>query len=177
MGNSNFKVEKIKNFDFNGVGLKNGYFIGLFFEEQDVQIVLLLVFWDVMVFYGVGMVIGLVNIFEVFLQFDFYDLDVLEVWKMGLFMWQFDEFWFYCFQEFWLGVVCYIEQLEEGLFVDEVMFMYINKVCIEFKVWVKVEIIVLFEQGKVVGIVGGEYSVFFGFLEVFFECYLGFGVL
>ncbi len=177
MGNSNSKAEKIKNFDPNGVGLKNGHFIGLPFEEQDAQIVLLPVPWDVTVSYGAGTATGPANILEASPQLDLYDPDVPEAWKMGLFMRQPDEFWLHRSQELRPGAARYIEQLEEGLPVDEATLTHINQACTELKAWVKAETTALLKQGKAVGIVGGEHSVPLGFLEALSERHPGFGVL
>mgnify|MGYP000547622496 FL=1 len=177
MGNSNSKAEKIKNFDPNGVGLKNGHFIGLPFEEQDAQIVLLPVPWDVTVSYGAGTATGPGNILEASPQLDLYDPDVPEAWKMGLFMRLPDETWLHRSQELRPGAARYIEQLEEGLPVDEATLTHINQACTELKAWVKAETTALLEQGKAVGIVGGEHSVPLGFLEALSERHPGFGVL
>jgi agmatinase len=177
MGNSNSRAEKIKNFDPNGVGLKNGHFIGLPFEEADAQIVLLPVPWDVTVSYGAGTATGPDNILEASTQLDLYDPDVPEAWKMGLYMRAPSVDWLHQSQALRPGAERYIDQLEAGDKTDQATLNYINKACESLKTWVKKESSQLLEQGKLVGVVGGEHSVPLGFLEALAERYDSFGVL
>ncbi|MEQ8705516.1 MAG: agmatinase family protein [Phaeodactylibacter sp.] len=177
MVNNNSKAEKIKNFDPNGVGLKNGHFIGLPFEEADASIVLLPVPWDVTVSYGAGTATGAANILEGSPQLDLFDPDVPDAWKMGLFMRPPEEAWLRRSQELRPGAARYIEQLEEGRPVDQDTLQQINSACAELKAWVKKETTALLEQGKAVGLVGGEHSVPLGFLETLAERHPGFGIL
>ncbi|NRA49325.1 MAG: arginase family protein, partial [Phaeodactylibacter sp.] len=86
MRNNNSKAEKIKNFDPNGVGLQNGHFIGLPFNESEASIVLFPVPWDVTVSYGAGTATGPSNILEASPQLDLLDPDVPDAWKAGLYM-------------------------------------------------------------------------------------------
>src|SRR5690606_16630708 len=80
------KSEKIKNFDPNGVGLKNGHFIGLTFEEADASIVLVSVPWDVTVSYSASTSRGPANILQASAQLDVFDADVPNAWKSGIYM-------------------------------------------------------------------------------------------
>lgn len=177
MGNSNSKAEKIKNFDPNGVGLKNGHFIGLPFEEKDARIVLLPVPWDVTVSYRAGTATGPANILEASPQLDLFDPDVPEAWKMGIYMRPPEARWLRRSQELRPGAARYIEQLEGGLPIDTATLQHINKACAELKSWVKQETAGLLREGKAVGIVGGEHSVPLGFLEALSEHHSGFGIL
>ena len=67
------KEEQIANFDPNGVGLRNGHFIGLPFTEETAAVVFLSVPWDVTVSYGHGTALAPENILESSTQLDLYD--------------------------------------------------------------------------------------------------------
>jgi len=84
------KQLKIDNFDPNGVGIHNGRFIGLPFDEEDAQVVLIPAPWDLTVSYNDGTHSGPENILESSYQLDLYDDYVESAWKMGLFMQQAD---------------------------------------------------------------------------------------
>lgn len=177
MGNRNSKAEKIKNFDPNGVGLKNGHFIGLPFEEEEAGIVLLPVPWDVTVSYGAGTATGPANILDTSPQLDLLDPDVPDAWKMGIFMRPSDEAWLSRSKELRPKAARYIEQLEEGIPIEEATLEQINEACAKLKNWVRAETNALLDQGKAVGIVGGEHSVPLGFLETLADRHPGFGIL
>lgn len=177
MGNSNSKAEKIKNFDPNGVGLKNGHFIGLPFEEAEASIVLLPVPWDVTVSYAAGTATGPANILDTSPQLDLFDPDVPEAWKMGVYMRPPNKAWLKQSNEIRPAAARYIEQLEVGQQADKATLQHINKTCAVLKDWVKTETAGLLDQGKAIGIVGGEHSVPLGFLETLAERHPGFGIL
>ena len=176
------KQEKIDNFDPSGVGIKNGHFIGLPFTEEDAQIVLLPVPWDVTVSFADGTSTGPQNILECSSQLDLYDPDVPDAWKMGIYMRHLDLFWLNRNQELRPESEAYIDFLENGGDPDiDVHFKEvlekINLACEQLKKWVFEETSKLMAAGKTVGIVGGEHSVPLGFLEALSKKYEGFGIL
>jgi agmatinase len=71
------RKEAIKNFNPNQVGVKNGNFIGLPFDAENAQIVLLPVNWDATVSYGAGTATGPLNILEASSQLDL----EIQLWK------------------------------------------------------------------------------------------------
>ena len=74
---------KIDAFDPNGVGLKNGHFIGLPFTEEEAQLIYLGIPWDVTVSYREGTSGGPGNILEASAQLDLIDPDVPQAWHIG----------------------------------------------------------------------------------------------
>ncbi len=136
MGNFNSRAEKIKNFDPNGVGLRNGHFIGLPFEEADAQIVLLSVPWDVTVSYGAGTATGPANILEASTQLDLLDPDVPDAWKMGLYMRPPDVDWRQRSEDLRQEAERYLEQLEAGGDTDPATLERINAACEALRAWV-----------------------------------------
>ncbi len=176
------KAEKIKSFDPSGVGLRNGHFIGLPFDESDAEVVLLSVPWDVTVSSGEGTSTGPANILACSPQLDLFDPDIPDAWKIGLFMRPSNEYWLRRNQELRPLSKRYIDFLEEGgdpasdkemsKILDE-----INQSCKNLKDWVYLETRQLMEAGKLVGIVGGEHSVPLGYLQALAERHGNFGIL
>ncbi len=176
------KQEKINSFDPSGVGLKNGHFIGLPFDENDAETVLVSVPWDVTVSYADGTATAGQNILEASAQLDLYDPDVPDAWKMGVYMRHLDLFWLNRSKELRPLAEQYIDFLEEGgnLATDTQMTAILNDIndgCRSLKQWVYEETKSLLEKGKRVGIVGGEHSVPLGYLEALAEHHGSFGIL
>lgn len=176
------KKEKINAFDPSGVGLKNGSFIGLPFDEDDASVVLLPVPWDVTVSYNDGTSTAARNILEASSQLDLYDADVKEAWKMGIYMRPLNEAILKRNQELRTRAKSYIHFLEQGGDVSKLKNMQrnldkINEGCLTLKNWVYEETRDLLKKGKIVGLVGGDHSTPLGYLEALAEHYDDFGVL
>ncbi len=176
------KEEKIANFDPSGVGLKNGHFIGLPFAEEDAEIILLPVPWDVTVSFGDGTSTGPQNILECSIQLDLYDEDVPDAWKKGIYMRHLDLVWLNRNKELRPDAETYIDFLENGgNSKDDSHFKNIlakiNDNCWQLKNWVFEESTKILNEEKKVGIVGGEHSVALGYLEALSHKYDEFGVL
>ena len=176
------KEEKIKNFDPNGVGLKNGHFIGLPFDEEEAQLILMPVPWDVTVSYTDGTATAPENILEASSQLDLLDPDVPDAWKLGLYFRKPSIEHLSKNQKLRQQAIAYIDFLEQGGEVKESpqMFKYlmaINDECFKLKNWVKKECLAILDSGKKIGIVGGDHSSPLGLLEALTEVYDDFGIL
>lgn len=182
MANDKQKQAKIAQFDPNGLGLKNGHFIGLPFEEEDAAVVLLPVPWDVTVSYAAGTATGPANILEASSQLDLYDPDVPDAWQLGIYMRMPDEEWLARSQALRPQAKAYIDFLEEGGQAEAVPAMKaslaaINAASAELNAWVRRHSGELHDAGKMVGVVGGEHSVPLGLLQALGERYPSFGIL
>ncbi len=176
------KQEKIANFNPSGVGIKNGHFIGLPFNQDDASIVLLPVPWDVTVSYADGTSTGSQNILEASSQMDLYDPDVKDAWKMGIYMRHIDLTWLHRNEELRPHADAIIESLENGEnpISDPKLAAYleeINNASIMLKTWIYEEAKSLLEKGKLVGVIGGEHSVPLGLMEAMAHFNDDFGVL
>lgn len=176
------KRDKIQSFDPNGVGLQNGHFIGLPFDESDAEVVLLSVPWDVTVSFGEGTSTGPDNILECSPQLDLFDPDIPNAWQMGLYMRPANDHWQQRNQELRPLAKRYIEFVEAGgdPATDREMgniLQQINRNCEALKNWVYLETRQLMDAGKLVGIVGGEHSVPLGYLQALSERHPNFGIL
>lgn len=176
------KQEKINAFDPNGVGLNNGHFIGLPFNEADAKVVLFPVPWDVTVSYNDGTASASENILEASTQLDLYDADVKDAWKIGIYMRPADQIWKRRSELLRPKAIAYIEWLEAGSpdgqkgMMQETLTQ-INQACMDLKAWISDESRALIEAGKLVGIVGGDHSTPLGYLETLASYYPTFGVL
>ncbi len=171
-----------KEFDPNGVGLKNGNFIGLPFTEENAEVILFPVPWDVTVSYDEGTALAPNAILEASSQLDLFDLDVKEAWKKGIF-----------FQKVNAAVLErrdvlrpkateYIDFLENGGDISSHSEMKklldeINTECEALNFFVYREAKRLLSAGKIVGLIGGDHSTPLGYLKALSEKYSEFGVL
>lgn len=176
------KQEKIEGFDPNGVGAKNGRFLGLPFEEHESEIVLLPVPWEVTTSYRPGTATAARNILEASSQLDLYDSEVADAWKMGIYLREPDMHWLRLSNELRERAAHYIYLMEHGHDCDELGTMAairdrINQAGEELNAWVKQSCAELLEEGKMVGLVGGEHSSSLGFLQALQERGEPFGLL
>jgi agmatinase len=176
------KAEKIAQFNPSGVGLRNGNFIGLPFDESDASIVLMPVPWDVTVSYGAGTATAARNILEASAQLDLFDHDVPNAWKMGIYMRPLSEQWLEKAKNLRPVAEEYIAFLENGGDLADAPTMQanltqINAACEELRQWVFDETTALMNQGKLVGLVGGDHSTPLGYMEALAARYPNFGVL
>ncbi len=176
------KADKIARFDPSGVGLKNGNFIGLPFDEEDADIVLLPVPWDVTVSFSAGTSGGPQNILDCSPQLDLFDADVPDAWKRGIYMRKPSEYWLKRNKELRYSAKTYIEFLEKGGRLQdsvrmEAVLSIINESSEKLNEWVYEKTRELIRNGKKVGLVGGEHSVPLGYLKALAEHHSNFGIL
>lgn len=178
------KNKKIKTEEFNpsGVGINNGHFIGLPYEEEESDIVLISVPWDVTVSFGEGTSTGAKNILECSPQLDLYDEDAPNIWKRGIYLRPLEREDLSWNEQYRNRAKEYIQFLERGGEIEEDQAMQnmlssINRACRELKDYVKEQTTVLLKQNKIVGLVGGDHSTPLGFLEALAEKYTSFGIL
>jgi agmatinase len=176
------KIDKITQFNPSGVGLNNGNFIGLPFDESEAEVVLLPVPWDVTVSFKEGTATAAQNILDCSGQLDLLDDDVKDAWKMGLYMRPLNQEWLDKSKKLRKKASKYIDFLENGGNIEENPTLQktlttINQECENLKNWVKTETGALLDSGKLVGLVGGDHSTPLGFIEALSERYESFGIL
>ena len=176
------KQQKIAQYDPNGVGVDNGHFIGLPFDEADSEIVLLSVPWDVTTSYSPGTHGGPENILEASKQLDLYDATWPEAWKRGIFMRPSPESRLATNTEFREKAERIIEFLESGgkLAQHAAMQSLLNEVNAaseQLNQWVENESEQLLAQHKLVGIIGGDHSVPLGLMRALAKRHESFGIL
>nr|WP_319510249.1 agmatinase family protein [uncultured Draconibacterium sp.] len=171
-----------KDFNPNGVGLKNGNFIGLPFNEESAEVVLFPVPWDVTVSYGEGTAEAPEKILEASSQLDLFDLDVKDAWKRGIYFQPVSEAVMKIRNQLRPKAAQYIDFLENGGVVSENAEMQhtlaeINEQCEAMNFFVYRETKKLLDAGKIVGLIGGDHSTPLGYLTALSEKYERFGVV
>ncbi|MEM1319388.1 MAG: agmatinase family protein [Bacteroidota bacterium] len=176
------KAEKTANFDPNGVGLKNGHFIGLPYEEEESDLVMLSVPWDVTVSFGAGTAGGPENVLACSSQLDLFDVDLDRPWAMGIYLRRPEAHWQQRNAQLRTKALAYIDWLEAGSPKGqreqmEANRQQVNQGCTELHEWIYREAKGLLEQGKIVGLLGGEHSTPLGLIRALSERYPAFGIL
>lgn len=156
----------IDDFDPNGTGLDNGNYFGLPFSAEQAQLVLLSVPWDVTASYGGGACYGPDSIIGASTQLDLYDPAAPAEWRKGIATLPID----YTIQDKSgryrdeaRKVMTYLES--GGKATDDAVLSRVERVNVASQ-WLndKVydETLAWLNEGKIVGLVGGDHSTPFG---------------
>lgn len=159
----------IQDFDPSGFALKNDNFIGLPFTEESANLVLLPVPWEATVSYSAGTAEGPANILEASYQLDLYLADCPDAYKMGIYMRQPDAQILAQSQAARSLASRHIDALEAGEGGDEAARLAVNVACEKLENWVYQQAKDLLEQGKYVGLLGGDHSTPLGYLRALAE--------
>ncbi len=168
--------EKISNFDPNDSGsLYHGIF-GLPFNVEESKVVLVPVPWEATVSYGEGTALGPKAMLDASQQIDLYDLINPNGWKEGIAMQDIPSSILYQSKQVREKTLKYLEGYNDKK-IDINLQNEINADCLDLKNYVKETTEKLLNEGKIVGIVGGEHSVPLGYLEALSDKYEDFGIL
>lgn len=175
------KAEKIKNFDSNGIGLLNDGLFGLPFTPDECETVLIPVPWEVTVSYGGGTADGPQAISDASYQVDLYDPFVKNAWQKGIAMDDISAEVKKKSGELRQSAERYINALANGKSAGEEELKnireQIRKECLWLNSWVKTRALHFLDQGKSVGLVGGDHSTPLGMMQALSERFEKFAVL
>lgn len=176
------KEELIKSFNPNGVGVKNGNFIGLPFEEEHADLIIQPAPWDVTVSYGAGTSDGPTNILEASVQLDLYDADYPDFWKQGIYFRPVSMDMLSLCQKLRPLAEAHIDFLESGGQLEKHTeakdrLNQINAGNKEFQSYIYKNTKALLNQGKKVVLCGGSHSTPLGYYQSLAERYDTFGIL
>ena len=172
----------LERFDPNSVGLQSNNIFGLPFEEENSQVVLLPVPWEVTVSYRPGTARAPEHIYDSSLQVDLYDADVVDGWKKGFYMFPVDrnirkksDYLRQCAE-------LIISYLIEGGHMEENgqlcgKLAEVNNGGKMLFDWVKEMTGRMLKDGKKVGLIGGDHSTPLGFISALGDIHPEFGVL
>jgi agmatinase len=174
----NSKQEKIRQFDPSGVATgKNLY--GLPFNEDESEVIVLPVPWEVTVSYRAGTARAPRAILEASAQVDLFDADVPDAWKRGIFMRKADKKIARHSEELRKKAEKYLELM--GNAGDEKKQKKLRDEINEGGEWlkekVKKEMRDIISAGKLPVLLGGDHSTPLGFIEALGEVYSSFGIL
>ncbi len=174
-------MNTIDVFDPNGVGVDNGAYFGLPFTTDGARLILISAPWDVTVSYGSGTADAPDAIIEASTQLDLYDESAPDAWRRGIATADIDYTLLERSHRLRAEAERVIARLEEGESVqDEPVarrLRRINEGCREMNEAVRTQARTWLQQGKIVGLVGGDHSTPYGLIRALGERGGTFGIL
>lgn len=169
-------------FDPNSVGLKSNNIFGLPFSENESELILLPVPWEVTVSYRLGTARGPEKIFNAAMQVDLYDPDVVDGWKKGFYMLPVDrniksksDYLRQCAELVISNMIDGGEVSENAQLSEKLK--EINEGGKVLHDWVYQMTSNQLKAGKKVGLVGGDHSTPLGFIKALSDLHSDFGIL
>jgi agmatinase len=172
----------LSQFDVNAVGNPNNNIFSLPFPEEDAQLVILPIPWEVTVSYSAGTARAPEHVLNASLQVDLFDPDYKDEWRKGFYLRPSDKKVLMKSDYLRKEAELYINYIAQGEIVSENKFMCktlkeINEGSNFLNAWVYEQTKDLLNQGKLVGILGGDHSTPLGFYKAIAEKYDNFGIL
>lgn len=172
----------LQTFDPSSVALDNGNFLGLPFNYDSANIVILGVPWEVTVSYGAGTAAGPHVVLNASRQLDIFDFDNPDGWKQGIFMAPIPEHIRQKNDVLRQDADRIIAHLEAGHNVDDdpelcQVLQTINQECEAVNQWLFEQAQAAMQDGKQVAVIGGDHSVPLGYLQALSTQYPNFGIL
>lgn len=172
----------LSQFDVNSVGNPNNNIFGLPFSEEDARLILLPVPWEVTVSFGSGTARSAEQIFKASLQVDLFDPAFPEAWKKGFYLKEADKKILLKSDYLRKEAELYIDYISRGEIVGNNQFMCktlkeVNEGGVLLNNWVYHQTKALLDNGKLVGLVGGDHSTPLGYMKAIAEKHGEFGVL
>jgi len=176
------KSEKTLQFDPNSAGLKDSNIFGLPFNEEESDIILLPVPWEVTTSYGEGTSNGPSHILEASFQVDLYQPDFPDLWKRGIAMTDIPEDMLIRSMDLKRKASFIIDLHEDGVDVRaddkaQQILAEINIACEKMNQLVQQHAEKWLSQNKLVGLIGGDHSTPLGFLRALALRHENFGIL
>lgn len=172
----------LSNFDINAVGNRNNNIFGLPFSEEDAQVILLPVPWEVTVSCNAGTARAIEHIFKTSAQIDLFYADMPNGWKKGFYMLPLDKKILMKSDYLRKEAELYIDFIAHGQDINNNKFMLkslkeINEGSELLNNWVYDKTKALLDKDKIVGLIGGDHSVSLGYFKALAEKYKSFGIL
>ncbi|AEL27302.1 agmatinase family protein [Cyclobacterium marinum] len=175
------KLSEISKFDPNGVGVNTKLF-GLPFTVDMAEMVILPVPWEVTVTYREGTINGPEAILKASTQVDLFQEDIIDAWKMGITMLPINDLLKSQGVQQRSIANAYDQWLEAGE-PETVRNLYeksperINAACEKMNDWVYQHARLYIEQGKIIGLLGGDHSTPLGLIRAMAVKHSSFGIL
>ena len=175
-------MSDLSHFDPNSVGNPSNNIFGLPFSEEDARLVILPIPWEVTVRYGAGTSRAAEQVNKASKQVDIFDTDGHQGWKQGFFMKPVDKRILLKSDYLRKEAELYIDYISKGEDIQKNKFMCkslkeINEGSLFLNEWVYDQTRELLNQGKLVGILGGDHSTPIGFMKALAEKHGDFGIL
>ncbi|WP_114751055.1 agmatinase family protein [Pleomorphovibrio marinus] len=175
------KEKQLLQFDPNAVSEK-GKFFGLPFNVDTAELIIIPVPWEVTVSYSSGTAKAPAAISEASSQVDLLQEDIKDAWKMGMAMLPVPERLKEENRKFRKLASSYINWLEKGSPVRDLERFgavpdIINQANREMNQWVKDQALEHLENGKMLGLLGGDHSTPLGLVQAMATKHPSFGIL
>jgi agmatinase len=171
------KLQKIADFDVNGIGVDNGNLFGLPFSYDESEVIVLPVPWEVTVSYSPGTAKGPEAMLAASTQVDLYDTDLPNAWQRGVYMLSISEEWSRRSKVLRVKAAEHIRLLEAGGSGSKEVLEEINVAGDALRKWVFEQCSEIMEQGKLPCLLGGDHSTTLGFMQALAMRHADFGVL
>jgi agmatinase len=172
----------LSNYDPNSVSNPNNNIFGLPTNENDAQLVILPVPWEVTVSYGSGTARAPEAMLKASFQIDLFDPEMPTAWKQGFYMRPTDKKILMKSDYLRKEAELYIDYISKGDEVSANQFMCktlkeVNEGGGFLNEWVYDQTKALLEKNKLVGILGGDHSTPLGYMKAIGEKHGEFGIL
>lgn len=172
----------LSGFDHNDAANPNNNIFGLPFTEEDADLVILPVPWEVTVSYKAGTARAPEHIFRASLQVELFDNDTNDIWRRGIYMRSMDRKILLKSDYLRKEAELYINYIAQDENVNDNKFMCktlkeVNEGSVFMNNWVYEQTSELLNRGKLVGLLGGDHSTPLGFFKAIGEKHGSFGIL
>ena len=169
-------------FDPNATSNPKNNIFGLPFTEESALLVILPIPWEVTVSYGAGTSRAADHVFAASMQVDVFDAEMKNAWQKGFYMRPVDKKVLMKSDYLRNEAELYIDYISKGEIVENNSFMCkslkeINEGSAILNKWVYEQTTDLLNRGKLVGLLGGDHSVPFGYFKAIAEKHGDFGIL
>ena len=172
----------LSQFDPNGPSNPKNNIFGLPFTEDEARLVILPIPWEVTVSYGAGTSRAAEHVFHASMQVDLFDAETDDAWRKGIFMRSPDKKILMKSDYLRKEAELYINYTSKGEMLEKNSFMCkslkeINEGSAYLNRWVYEQTRSLLNDGKLVGLLGGDHSTPLGFFKAIAEQQGDFGIL
>ncbi len=161
---------------------KVGELFGLPYSENKAEVILIPAPWEITVSHGTGTVDGAQAILEASSQVDLFVREIPNAWQMGIHMLPIEKELaeennrYRDLASQHIALLGQEEQVIDSLEM-KVIPQTINEVCEKFNIYMKSKADKLLDNGKIVGVVGGDHSSPLGLIRALNDRYEQFGIL
>jgi len=174
------KAEKIKKFNPNDAALFDGIF-GLPFNAEESETILIPVPWEVTVSYHSGTAKGPEAILKASYQVDLFDPFLNDAWKFGIYLDKIKTSFVQKSKSFRSKAERYFKLLDKKTAQSEKQKKSLSKEINTACEWMNNQVYALstayLHQNKLVGLIGGDHSTPFGFIQALSDYYGSFSIL
>lgn len=172
----------LKNFDQNSVGNPNNNIFGLPSTEENADLIIINVPWEVTVSYGSGTARAPEAILKASLQVDLFDPDMPDAWKRGYYLTPTNSKILLKSDYLRKEAELYIDYISQGEELEKNKFMCktikeINEGSHFLNNWVYEQATQYLNMGKLVGLLGGDHSTPLGLYKALADKNEEFGIL